>query len=180
MFRRPRFRPIRRAILAEVSPLLRRSNQLFDAGNYLAAADAFEELAREAQAKRLSQDAPLFMKAGHCRLLAGQTALGMADFKQGLGIMLGRGKFLNLQRASQWAAAELTRMGLIKEADEILAIQKTMVTDLTSSTPVTQSKTGVLPTTCPSCGGSLHSDEVEWIDHATAECSYCGAAVRAE
>jgi hypothetical protein len=38
----------------------------------------------------------------------------------------------------------------------------------------------VLPTNCPGCGGPLHAGELEWTDDITAECSYCGSAVRAK
>jgi Zn finger protein HypA/HybF involved in hydrogenase expression len=38
----------------------------------------------------------------------------------------------------------------------------------------------VLPTNCHGCGGPIRSDEVEWVDDVTAECPYCGSAVRAE
>ena len=38
---------------------------------------------------------------------------------------------------------------------------------------------GELPAKCPSCGGSLLPDEVEWHDASTASCTYCGSAVKA-
>jgi hypothetical protein len=38
---------------------------------------------------------------------------------------------------------------------------------------------GSLPAKCPSCGGPLFPDEVEWSDPMTAECLYCGSAVKA-
>lgn len=38
----------------------------------------------------------------------------------------------------------------------------------------------VLPTHCPGCGGPVRANEVDWIDEATAECNWCGSAVRAE
>ena len=40
-------------------------------------------------------------------------------------------------------------------------------------------KRGVLPTNCPKCGAPIHGDEATWIDNQTAECDYCGAAIRA-
>jgi hypothetical protein len=46
-------------------------------------------------------------------------------------------------------------------------------------TSLEKSKT-VLPTTCPTCGGHLRYEEVEWADNLTAECPYCGSAVRAQ
>ena len=36
-----------------------------------------------------------------------------------------------------------------------------------------------LPTNCPKCGAPLHANDANWIDAVTAECDYCGAAIRA-
>jgi len=38
---------------------------------------------------------------------------------------------------------------------------------------------GSLPAKCPSCGGPIRSDEVNWIDPHSAECAYCGGIVKA-
>jgi hypothetical protein len=37
----------------------------------------------------------------------------------------------------------------------------------------------ILPTHCPSCGGPLRADEVQWLDSFNAECAFCGSPVRA-
>ena len=37
---------------------------------------------------------------------------------------------------------------------------------------------GSLPTNCPKCGAPLHPSEATWVDANTAECAYCGAAIR--
>lgn len=38
---------------------------------------------------------------------------------------------------------------------------------------------GSLPAECPSCGGPIRSDEVNWVDSHSAECAYCGGIVKA-
>jgi hypothetical protein len=38
---------------------------------------------------------------------------------------------------------------------------------------------GSLPPKCPSCGGPIRSDEINWIDPHSAECAYCGGIVKA-
>ena len=38
---------------------------------------------------------------------------------------------------------------------------------------------GSLPAKCPSCGGPIRSDEVNWIDSHSAECAYCGGVIKA-
>jgi predicted RNA-binding Zn-ribbon protein involved in translation (DUF1610 family) len=37
----------------------------------------------------------------------------------------------------------------------------------------------LLPSHCESCGGPIHSPEVEWLNAHTAECPYCGSPIRA-
>jgi NAD-dependent SIR2 family protein deacetylase len=39
---------------------------------------------------------------------------------------------------------------------------------------------GLLPTSCPKCGGAVASDEVDWVDDRTARCEYCGTLIRTE
>jgi hypothetical protein len=168
-------------MLADVPPLLRRANELMATGNYAAAAEAFEQLARGAQMRGIPRDARLFLQAGRCRILAGQTPAGMTDLKQGLSIIASRGNFQNLQNAGQRAMAELTQRGLSAEAAEIEALLKGSIPASFAAGPAASpAKPRLLPTSCPGCGGPLRSDEVEWSDEATAECPFCGGAVRAE
>ncbi|MBM3151100.1 MAG: hypothetical protein FJZ96_02660 [Chloroflexi bacterium] len=183
MFRRPFARPIRRAMMGEVPPLLRRANELMAMGNYGAAAEAFEQLARGAQMRGIPRDAQLFLQAGRCRILAGQVPLGMTHLKQGLSIIASRGNFQNLQNAGQRAIAELTQRGLSAEAAEIETLLKASIPAGFTGGAVAAApaaKPRLLPTSCPGCGGPIRSADVEWVDEATAECPYCGSAVRAE
>ncbi|MBI4731841.1 MAG: hypothetical protein HY781_06900 [Chloroflexi bacterium] len=181
MFRRPFVRPMRRAMMADVPPLLRRANELMAAGNYAAAAEAYEQLARGAQMRGNPRDAQLLLQAGRCRILAGQVPVGMANLKQGLTIIAGRGNYQNLQNAGQRAIAELTQRGLTAEAAEIESLLKGVIPASFAAGPVAgPAKPRLLPTSCPGCGGPIRSDEVEWVDEATAECPFCGGAVRAE
>jgi hypothetical protein len=181
MFRRPFVRPLRRALRGDVPPLLRRANELMAAGNYPAAAEAYEQLARGAKARGIPRDAQLFLQAGHCRIMAGQIPAGMTNLKQGLTIISNRGNFQHLERVGLRAIADLNQRGLTVEAGEIEALLKGKLPDSfaaeVSSSPVKQR---LLPTSCPGCGGPLRSDEVEWVDEATAECPFCGGAVREE
>jgi hypothetical protein len=39
---------------------------------------------------------------------------------------------------------------------------------------------GILPTNCPKCGATIHSDAVDWVDDNTVECEYCGTFIRIE
>ena len=180
MFRRPIHRSLRRALRPEVHPLLQRANDLLASGNYPAAADAFEQLARGAQARGLPRDAQLFLQAGRCRVMANQVPQGMADLKQGLAIIAGRGNWQHLSDAGQRVANELLQRGLAVEADEIQAVLRNTLPATFTAIPRNEpAARKPLPTACSSCGGPLRSDEVEWIDDVSAECPFCGGVVRA-
>jgi len=182
MFRRPFARPLRRALLRPAIPLaLMRANELLASGNYPAAAEAYEQLARGAQRRGLPHDAPLFLQAGRCRILAGQVPAGMNDLQQGLTILAGRGNWVRLQNAGRRAAHELRGRGLTAEAAEIEALLKNLLpAGFGDGEPVAAAPRRLLPTHCPACGAPILSDEVDWADEVTAECPYCGSAVRAE
>lgn len=181
MFRRPFVRPLRRALRPDVHPLLNRANELMAAGNYPAAAEAYEQLARGAQTRGLPRDAQLFLQAGRCRILAGQVPAGMADLKQGLALLAQRGRWQHFHNAGQQAIVDLNQRGLAAEAAEIEALLRALLpASFAAGSAAGPAPKRLLPTTCPSCGGPLRSDDVEWLDEATAECPFCGGAVRAE
>ncbi len=180
--RRPFVRPFRRAVMPAIPPALMRANELLASGNYPAAAEAYEQLARGAQTRGLPHDAQLFLQAGRCRILAGQIPAGMTDLKQGLAILAARGRWPRLLNAARRAAADLNARGLTAEAAEIEAwLKQTLPAGFAESPAVAApARPRLLPTACPACGAPLHADEVEWSDEFTAECPYCGGAVRAE
>ncbi len=184
MFRRRGFvRPVvRRAMMTpDIPPALRRANELMAAGQYAAAADIFEQFARGALQRGGPRAPQFFLQAGRCRVLAGQVPAGMTLLKQGLTIIASRGNFQNLQNAGQRAIAELNQRGLTAEAAEIESLLKGAIPASFAAGPVAgPAKPRLLPTSCPGCGGPIRSDEVEWVDEATAECPFCGSAVRAE
>jgi hypothetical protein len=77
---------------------------------------------------------------------------------------------------------ELSQRGLTDQAKQIGETLKTslpagFVNEIGAWTEKTKH---VLPTNCHGCGAPLHGDEVEWTDENTAECPYCGSAVRSE
>jgi hypothetical protein len=82
-----------------------------------------------------------------------------------------------MQVVGQRMVDELTARGLTAEAAEIAGLLgASLPKDLPAEPAPT--KRPILPTHCPSCGGAVKSDEVEWIDEVTAECDYCGSPVR--
>jgi len=179
---RRRFRrQMRKGFAPNIPPILQEANLAFDKGEYGRAAELFEQIAQGADA-RGGPRAPLFhLQAGRARIFAGQTALGMPSLKRGLELLRQRNQYPRLHNASQRVIAELNKSGLTKEASEI-------ETFLNSALPAMQAMEGRsipgkrpnLPTHCSQCGAALRPDEVEWLDESTAECAYCGSAVREE
>ncbi|SRR5581483_11683785 len=174
-------RLLRRAFAPDVPPLLRRANEMFMAGDYAGAASAFEQLARAAEA-RGGPRAPFFhVQAGRAFVLAGQTVTGVDHLQRGLGLFAVRGQLGKVFNIGNRIVGELRQRNLTKEADQIAAYMKTLLPafDPATASP-SPAKKPTLPTHCPSCGAPVRSDEVDWMDDATAECSFCGSPVRGE
>jgi hypothetical protein len=115
-------------------------------------------------------------------LQAGQVLAGMSHFQQGLSLFAARGQLQQLSRAGTRLIEELKQRSLTAEAKQLEDYLKTALPAGFTAGPGPQSAKPrpVLPTNCPGCGGPIRSDEVDWVDEVTAECPYCGSAVRAE
>ena len=166
-----------------IPPALRRANELMSAGNYAEAADIFDQFARGAEMRNGPRAPQFFLQAGRCRILAGQVPAGMIALKHGLSMLAARGDYQHLHNAGNRVVAELKQHNLTAQAAEIEALLTQAIP--AGTLPVvdagaTPEKKRLLPTRCPSCGGSLVTDEAVWLDEATAECPYCGSGVRAE
>ena len=183
MFRRRGFsRPFGRPPIPDIPPALRRANELMALGDYSGAAQAFEELARAAVARNGPRAPLLLLQAGRMCILAGQIPLGMTHLQQGLGLFAARGQWQQFFNSGQRVVAELSQRGQTEQTRQIQATLKTFLPAGFVPGPGAgpEKNKRVLPTHCPGCGGPLHSDEVEWTDEITAECPYCGCAVRTE
>lgn len=182
MFRRGFRRGLaRQAARPDVPPMLQRAHELMAAGNYPAAAEAFEQLARRGEARQHPRTGQMYLQAGRARIFAGQKNVGFAHLKRGLGLMAARPA--QLQRAGGRVVNELQDQGMSAEAQEIADWLKTSLPvqqEARGGAPVSaRSKKPLLPATCPSCGGVVRMDEVDWMDDVTAECDWCGSPIRA-
>jgi len=172
-------RQMRKGFEPRVPPILQEANLAFDKGEYGRAAELFEQIASNADARGGSRAAVFHLQAGRARILAGQSSLGMPSLKRGLDLLAQSGRHLRLHRARRQLISELHERGLTKEAAEIESWHKTDSSPLpTPDETEARTKRPILPTHCPSCGAALKSDEVEWLDDVTAECEYCGSPVR--
>ena len=174
-------RAFRRGLVPDIPPLLQRANQLLAQGDFNGAAAAFEQLAQAAEGRNGPRAPMFFAQAGRARLLAGQSAQGVAHLKHGLSLLAARAQWDQFQRAGQRAIAGLNQHGLSAEAKEIEAyVASNLPKGFTPPAIQTPARKPILPTHCPSCGGAVRPDEVEWLDEMTAECDYCGSPVRGE
>lgn len=182
MFRRGfRRGAMRRAMQPDVPPMLVRAHELMAAGNYPAAAEAFEQLARAGEARQHPKTGQMFLQAGRARILAGQKEMGFAHLKRGLGLLAAYP--VQLQRAGERVVHELNERGMTAEAQEIAQWLKTSMPAAPAgmgASVSTPAKKPVLPTHCSGCGGPVRAADVDWIDEVTAECNWCGSPLRAE
>ena len=182
MFRRPIRRALRQAARPDVPPMLRRAHELMASGNYAAAADTFEKLARAGEARQHPKTGQMYLQAGRAHILAGQKPAGYQSIKTGLATLQRMGITMQLERAGQRIVNELGQHGMTAEAQEVSQwLQKnTPASSVGTAASPSPSKKPVLPTHCPGCGGPLRADDVDWLDEATAECNWCGSPVRGE
>jgi len=154
---------------------------MMEAGDYQGAAEQFEAIARVVEI-RGGPRAPLFyLQAGRARILAEENDGGMTHLKHGLTMLANRADWPHLHRAGNRIIAELKHHGLTAETDQISEFLKAnLPDDFSAPGSASPSRKPVLPTHCPSCGGALRPDEVEWLNDITAECAYCGSPVREE
>ncbi len=176
MFRRRGQRMSRRMGNPEIPPMLQRANQMLADGDYLGAADAYTQLAQGAEIRFPRRAPVLFMEAGRAAILGGQAKTGVENIRRGLTLLTSQGHIFRAQAFGHRAIAELRARNLNAEAEEIAAL---IGADVQQTPPQSAAvKKPILPTHCPSCGGAVRPDEVEWLDEITAECSYCGSPVR--
>ena len=183
MFRRGfRQGAMRRAMRPDVPPMLQRAHKLMSNGNYPAAAEAFEQLARAGEARQHPKTGQIYLQAGRARILAGQKDVGVAHLKHGLEMMARLGLQGQLFHAGNRVVNELNEHGMTAESQEIAAWLKTVLPAAPAGIAAASAPTKkpILPTHCPGCGGPVRADDVDWIDEVTAECNWCGSAVRAE
>jgi hypothetical protein len=164
--------------------MLRRAHELMAVGNYTAAAEAFETLARAGEARQHPKTGQMYLQAGRARILAGQKPIGIAHLKQGLAVMQQMGLAGQLFNAGNRVVADLNAHGMTAEAQEISQWLHKNQPAAAAGTPQAAvpapAKKPILPTHCPGCGGPVKSDDVDWLDEATAECNWCGSPLRGE
>jgi tetratricopeptide (TPR) repeat protein len=165
--------------------VLRRAHRLMEQGHYAEAADLFEKLAQGAESRAmLDRAGELHLQAGRAWLENGQAQAALSHGKRALGCFLRAGRPGRVFRTLPRMLEQLRSRGYQAEAE---ALQKEIQERFSQAglefrppaAPAVPQQQRSLPGKCASCGGTLRSDEVEWIDATTAECPYCGSSVKA-
>ncbi|GAB4398455.1 MAG: hypothetical protein OHK0031_18110 [Anaerolineales bacterium] len=178
--RRRLFGPARKTAILPLE--IKRAHQLLTAGDFLAAAQAFEDLARRAE-EIGGPRAPIFLlQAGKARIFGGNLNAGMQHLKRGLTLLAERGQWMRMYHAGRRSVDELQQRGLTREAGEIESFLRSNLPALADlpTQRVEESAMLRLPTHCPACGGPLRPNEVEWLSPESAECPYCASPVQAQ
>ena len=170
-------------------PLLIKANRLFSEKKYENAANIFGKLAKVADARGEPRAPQFYLQAGRSNLLADKVDIGYDQVQKGLSQLANEGRWLQLHHLSKRASAELDRLGLKEKAKELTSWIEGVVPDNSDGGYESNGRMDnsearkpryVLPISCPSCGGRVHPDEVDWVDDIKAECSFCGNIILAE
>lgn len=174
----PGRRPIRRAAIRQ----LRNAHDLMDAGQWSQAAELFERLASAAEDHGLTQAPQLFLRSGRARIENGDRVIGIKHLQHAVHLFGQTGQIHRLYQIRLRLISELKQRGFDRDAVELdSAIHDLLDRSTTAGTHVDpQSSRGHLAVKCPSCGGTLRPDEMEWLDRLSGVCAYCGSVVQTE
>jgi hypothetical protein len=171
--RRPRFRP-----------LLRRARRRIEQADPAEAAATFEKKAQEAERQgMLDKAGDLHLEAARCYLQLDDIDRADDHGLKALQLFIQARRLGKVRRLVPRMMAVLHRKGYHDEAEKL----RREVEALLGVPPGERAipwgeravQRGSLPAKCPSCGGPVRSDEVNWLDSHSAECAYCGGIVKA-
>ncbi len=173
--------------------LLMQAHSLRASGRPAEAAQIFAQLAEGAQGHgRPRRAAQLRLQAARSLADGGDGRGALAQAQAALTLLIGAGRERRALRLLVPLVADWRQRGLTAEADE-LQRQMEAGGDWPSTPPppeaASPAPTGRLPAKCPSCGGPVRADEVDWIEPdpgapaghpSAAECPYCGSILYPE
>jgi tetratricopeptide (TPR) repeat protein len=157
--------------------MLEQARQAFALGDYALASTLFQELAQGAEDRGMANRAgDLRLRVAQCALKLGDKPRAEEQARLALRLFVRAGRPAKVQQLLPRVVSALEEEGRHEEAAEL----KQLAEGLLGSAPegVGQREVrGQLPGKCPTCGGSLRPDDVEWLDSGSAECPYCGGVV---
>jgi len=158
---------------------LEQARQAFARGDYALASTLFQELAQGAEERRMPNRAgDLRLRVAQCALKLGDKPRAEEQARLALRLFARAGRPAKVQQLLPRVVSALEAEGRHEEAAEVTQ----MAEDLLGTAPAGVGQRGVrgqLPGKCPTCGGSLRPDNVEWLGSGSAECPYCGGVVPA-
>lgn len=164
---------------------LARANHLLEAGYPMEAGDVFVRISQLAeQYHRPIQAANLAARAAHAYLLGKAIDRATVQARQAIWLKLQAEDLPGAIRTGRRLFEEMEAQGYSAEAqalrEELDTHLKKLGLSLAESQPeAAEVQKAELPAQCPACLGPVRSDEVEWIDKSSAQCSFCGSTLKA-
>ena len=159
---------------------MREAQRLMAEGKFVEAAALFDELGQFAMQHGMIRPAVnLTLQAGRAYAQARRGDDALVRSRRALDLILNAGQPARAARAMPRAIAFLRAHGFTAQAAtlEKEAVQRLAPLGL-SLQALPNGGARTLPPTCPQCAGPLRSDEADWIDAVSAECPWCGSAVK--
>lgn len=184
--RRP---PLRNGGLRPIPPrarqALRRAHRAMERGDTSEAALIFHRLAGVAARRgQPLRAAGLTMAAALAEAKGHEAQQAVAHASQALQTFAETGRLRRIAPVAERVIATLRRSGHEAQAAEL----EERLEAVFQAAGLSRQETGLavgrprgrssLPAKCPSCGGPLLPNEVQWSDPETAVCSYCASPVK--
>jgi hypothetical protein len=158
---------------------LKLAHKLLETEDYAQAGAVFEELGVAALRRSIPRAPQLFLQAGRAYAKAGNAQKGTELLIKGLRAMAKMGQVHRLPIVSRRILNGLRELGMTSEYQilegEINQLLPPM--DLSLQSEDKMPTTAKLPPKCPYCGGTVHPDEVDWINEYAATCDFCGSVI---
>ena len=168
-------------------PVLK-ARKLSQEGRFAEAAGAFDRLARGAEERgMLARAGQLNLEAARCYLRLDDLDSAYERARKGLRFFREAGRPGRVRELTPRILRALQEKGRHKEAEEL---KKELEALIGRPPPVPVGEPGFtpvpepiivreeLPEKCPHCSAPLKDEEVDWVGPHTAECPYCGGAVK--
>jgi hypothetical protein len=168
-----------------VNPQLIEAHRLFEIGNYAQAAQIFENIANVTLEKGNPQAPRLYLQAGFAWMKNNDLIKGIEISKKGLNLLIERQKWGRLRKASDMSISRMKDNGFINQANDLQDwLDKTIPPDVKKmpvwiESGINRIMKNKLPNHCPSCGGPINLNDVEWRG-SVANCIYCGSLLTGE
>ncbi len=168
-------------------PILK-ARQLLHEGRFAEAAAAFDRLARGAEERGMvARAGQLNLEAARCYLRLDDLDSAYERARKGLRLFGEAGRPGRVRELVPRILHALQEKGRHKEAEELKKELEALIGPPSPGLrrrpmPVPASEPIIvreeLPEKCPHCSAPLKEEEVDWVGPHTAECPFCGGAVK--